>query len=122
MKMSDLFRMSDNQLTLTAETERNRKLRFKIGLVLIVVSYIFWGAMFAFGALAIHNTDLPLWYVASAAFVLSWIVFAAGLWLAGIEASRMVRRRFLHFFGQKKVSSPTASPTVPSHSEALKNR
>jgi len=98
----DLFRMSDNRLMLTAEAERNRKLRFKIGLVLIVVSYVFWGATFAFGALALHNTGFPWWRVASAAFVLSWIIFTAGLLLAGKEAGRMVRRRFLRFFGQKK--------------------
>lgn len=98
----DLLGKSDNRLTLTAEAERNRKLRFKIGLVLIVVSYVLWWATFALGALALHNTGFPWWRVASAAFVLSWVVFAAALWLAGMEASRMVRRKFLRFFGQKK--------------------
>ncbi|GEM_PF-4900907 len=106
----DLLRMSDNRLNLTAEAERNRKLRFKIGLILIVVSYVFWGATFVFGALALRNTGFPWLRITSAAFVLSWIVFAAGLLLAGIEVGRMVRCRFLRFLGQKKGSCQTGEP------------
>lgn len=116
-----IFILMENTDSLIHKSLR-QKVRFKIGLILIVVSYVFWGVTFASGALALHNMVLPWWHIAAVTFILSWIVFAAGLLLAGVEAGRIVRRRFLRFFGQKKGSCPTASHTVPPDSEALKNQ
>lgn len=93
----DLLRIFGSRLMLTAGYERKRKLLFRIGLVLILVSYALWGAMFVFGTLALRDTGSSWWPVASAAFILSWVIFAAGLCLAGIETSRIVRLRFFRF-------------------------
>ena len=94
--------MKQIELKMMYEPKPGRKLRFKTGVIMIVISYIFWGAMFVFAALALHKTGLPWWSVASGAFALSWIFFIAGLLLAGMEAVHIVRHRILMFFKYKK--------------------
>ena len=91
---------------MTAEVDRKKKIRFRIGLVLIGVSYILWYSMFVFEALALRDTEFPWWLVTSAAFVVSCVTFIVGLLLSGREAISLVRRTFARFFWRKKGPPP----------------
>jgi len=84
------------------EVGRKRRLRFKIGLILIAVSYVFLGAVFIFGAAALGGRVWPQW-AAFISFVVSWAIFLLGLLLAGAEAARLVREKLLRFFRRGRV-------------------
>ncbi|MFC1497044.1 hypothetical protein ACFLS1_01035 [Verrucomicrobiota bacterium] len=84
------------------DDERKKKARLKIGLILIAISYIFWGAMFAFGALAINNIKSPWSYAALAAFILSWIIFIPGIMMTGVGAFPLIRLGFRQLLKRKK--------------------
>jgi hypothetical protein len=71
--------------------------RFFVGIAAIALSYVIaWPAMTALGAIAIYFRQ-PLWAAIGipGLYGLSWLVWTAGLWLAGPE-SIVYARRFLH--------------------------
>jgi hypothetical protein len=70
--------------------------RFFVGIAAIALSYVVaWPAMTALGALAVYFRQ-PLWAAIGipALYGLSWLIWTAGLWLAGPE-SIVYARRFL---------------------------
>jgi hypothetical protein len=70
--------------------------RFLVGVAAIAVSYVIaWPAMTALGAVAIYFKR-PMWAAVGipALYGLSWLVWSAGLWLAGPESIVYARRFF----------------------------
>ncbi len=86
------------KLTMRAEAEDKGKLRFRVGVILIVVNYVLWAASFVFAALALRGTDFPWLRVAATSFVLSWMLFLVGILLAGREAVRYIRAWAVRIF------------------------
>jgi hypothetical protein len=86
---------------MTAGMSQRGRLRFAIGVVLIVSSYVFFGLMFVFGGLALRSQGGPWKFLALGAFALNWICFLLGLLLAGMEAVRLVRGRLSRIWKRK---------------------
>ena len=64
----------------------------RLGVILVAASYLLMVPTFVFLALAAAGQS-PLWRtLAPATYALSWIVFIAGLLLAGVDAVRTSRR------------------------------
>ena len=76
---------------MVVKTEDKGKLGFRIGIILIVVSFLFCASSFIFGALAFRGTEFPWFSGAVAAFVLNWIAFAVGILLVGPATARRIR-------------------------------
>jgi len=87
---------------------RKGKVRFAIGVALIVISYAFFGMTFVCGALAIGDPK-GLWKLLIVwSYVLSWVFFLLGLLLAGNEAVKLVRGKLISPFWRRKTGVPPA--------------
>jgi len=83
--------MNEKEQIMDTETTDKKKLRFWIGVILILINYVFFAASIAFSALALRGTKFPWWFIAAATYVLSWIIFIAGILIAGREAVHYIR-------------------------------
>ncbi len=72
-----------------------------LGVVLISLSYVLWGAMLVFGAIAVRWPTGPWLRLAAGVWLLNWVAFAAGILIAGREAARFVRRKGLGVFSRR---------------------
>ena len=92
---------------MTDDSKKSRS-RLTTGAVLIAASYGLMIPGFLFVSLGIAK-DSSLWYgLAGSTYILSWILFIAGLLMAGPDAARLARRQVLSIFKRKK---ETIDPT-----------
>jgi len=71
---------------------QHKSIRSTIGIILIVISFLFLGLAFMCGAFALYGSELPWAQGAAVAFVLNWIAFAVGIVLVGPVTARRIRR------------------------------
>jgi len=83
-----------------SDNNTTRSVRFRVGLALIALNYVFVGASIALGAAAIADSEIPWLTFSGIAFALSWVVFGAGVWLAGPGAVRLIRRFVIGLFAR----------------------
>mgnify|MGYP001585979746 FL=1 len=76
-------------------------MRLGIGIILILISYLFFGVTFPFGALAVSRPESHWKLIALVCYVLNLVFFFAGLGIAGREAVRVIRERFRRLIGRK---------------------
>ncbi|MDR4497247.1 MAG: hypothetical protein MRK02_04875 [Candidatus Scalindua sp.] len=72
-----------------------------IGSILIIASYILWAPMFLFVALALGDKALFWCSLATAAYIVSWILLITGFVLAGPDAARSGHRWVNKLFRKK---------------------
>ncbi len=87
---------------MTHEHGRPHKRRFMVGVALVLLSYVLWGAMLLFGAFQVRWRNFPWWRLAAGAWALNWVAFLAGIALAGREAVHYVRRKARGMLGKRR--------------------
>jgi hypothetical protein len=79
----------------------------KIGVTLVVISYILWAPILLFLSMGI-GAKAWLWCrIAGITYGISWILFIAGFIIAGSEATQLGRSWILEKLKKKDSSNPT---------------
>ncbi len=69
-----------------------------LGVALVSLSYVLWGAMLLFAAFAVRWPKGPWLYLAGGVWLLNWAAFIAGILIAGREAAGYVRHKIAGVF------------------------
>ena len=69
-----------------------------LGFMLVIASYILWAPMFLFVALALGDKSWFWCSLATASYVVSWILLITGFLLAGPDAARSGHRWIVKLF------------------------
>jgi len=86
---------------MTGSSRPQDRRRFMLGVVLISLSYVLWGGMLVFGAIAVRWPTGPWLRLAAGVWLLNWVAFIVGILVAGREAARFVRRKALGVFSRR---------------------
>ncbi len=94
------------------EIGRKKALQIKIGLVLVVISYVILVPAVLFLTFGLTGKS-RFWcrLAGPTTYVLSWILFIAGILMAGSAAIRSSRSRFIGLFKRKTAARPDSSST-----------
>jgi len=91
-------------------SEDIKKCKFRIGIGLIFASYVAWASTLVIGGLAIKNNTRILYFVTISIYVLNWLFFGVGLFLAGKEGfrySKNLLKKVRSFFTSGSKNSKT---------------
>jgi hypothetical protein len=82
-------------------------LRFRVGVLLLIINIPFGYASVAVGAALFAKTHRVLWQaVGFGGYALSWAMLGLGLWMAGPEEKRLAREALRSFINRFKRNPP----------------